>query len=78
MMMIFTREDSLKQEDKTIEEFLDGAPPELKEIVTKCKHRYVAMNNTADDSEKKLKIDEVVHQIDEMVKDNGGVCYTNA
>jgi hypothetical protein len=35
-------------EDKTIEEFLDGAPPELKEIVTKCKHRYVAMNNTAD------------------------------
>ena len=78
MMIIFTREDSLKQEDKTIEEFLDGAPPELKEIVTKCKHRYVAMNNTADDSEKKLKIDEVVHKIDEMVKDNGGVCYTNA
>lgn len=78
MMIIFTREDSLKQEDKTIEEFLDGAPPELKEIVTKCKHRYVAMNNTADDSEKKLKIDEVVHKIDEMVEDNGGVCYTNA
>jgi GTPase Era involved in 16S rRNA processing len=78
MMIIFTREDSLKQEDKTIEEFLDGAPPELKEIVTKCKHRYVAMNNTADDSEKKLKIDEVVHKIDEIVEDNGGVCYTNA
>jgi hypothetical protein len=78
MMIIFTREDSLKQEDKTIEEFLDGAPPELKEIVTKCKHRYFAMNNTADDSEKKLKIDEVVHKIDEMVEDNGGVCYTNA
>jgi GTPase Era involved in 16S rRNA processing len=78
MMIIFTREDSLKQEDKTIEEFLDGAPPELKEIVTKCKHRYVAMNNTADDSEKKLKIDELVHKIDEMVEDNGGVCYTNA
>lgn len=77
MMIIFTREDSLKQEDKTIEEFLDGAPPELKEIVTKCKNRYVAMNNTADDSEKKLKIDEVVHKIDEMVKNNDGVCYTN-
>lgn len=78
MMIIFTREDSLKQEDKTIEDFLDGAPRELKEIVTKCKHRYVAMNNAADDSEKKLKIDEVVHKIDEMVEENGGVCYTNA
>lgn len=78
MMIIFTREDSLKQEDKTIKEFLDEAPPELKEIVTKCKNRYVAMNNIADASEKKLKIDEVVHKIDEMVEENGDVCYTNA
>lgn len=77
MMIVFTREDNLKQEQKTIEEFLETAPSELKEIVRKCENRYICVDNIASESEKKRKVDELITKIDEMVDKNGGVCYTN-
>lgn len=77
MMIVFTREDSLKQEQKTIEEFLETAPSELKEIVRKCENRYICVDNLANESEKKRKVNELITKIDDMVEKNGGVCYTN-
>ncbi|CAC5419662.1 unnamed protein product [Mytilus coruscus] len=77
MMIVFTREDSLKQEQKTIEEFLESAPSELKDIVRKCENRYICVDSIASESEKKRKVNELIGKIDDMVEKNGGVCYTN-
>ncbi|CAG2249933.1 unnamed protein product [Mytilus edulis] len=77
MMIVFTREDSLKQEHKTIEEFLETAPSALKDIVRKCENRYICVDNLANESEKGRKVDDLITKIDDMVAENGGNCYTN-
>ncbi|XP_063438508.1 uncharacterized protein LOC134719443 [Mytilus trossulus] len=77
MMIVFTREDRLKQEQRTIEEFLETAPSTLKEIVSKCENRYICVNNLANESEKGRKVDDLITKIDAMVAENGGNCYTN-
>lgn len=77
MMIVFTREDDLLKENKSIEDFVREAPSELRELVHKCGNRYIAINNDASDSEIKRKVDELITNIDTMVKRNDGVCYTN-
>ncbi|CAG2210968.1 GTPase IMAP family member 4,GTPase IMAP family member 7 [Mytilus edulis] len=77
MMIVFTREDCLKQEHKTIEEFLETAPSALKDIVRRCENRYICVDNTANESEKGRKVDDLIIKIDNMVAENGGNCYTN-
>ncbi|CAC5419659.1 unnamed protein product [Mytilus coruscus] len=77
MMIVFTREDSLKQGNKTIEEFLETAPSELKKIVHICENRYICVDNLANESEKERKVDELITNIDDMVAQNGGKCYIN-
>ncbi|CAC5419664.1 GTPase IMAP family member 4,GTPase IMAP family member 7 [Mytilus coruscus] len=77
MMIVFTHEDNLKQHQKTIEEFLEAAPNELKNIVRKCENRYICVDNLANKSEKGRKVDELITKIDNMVAKNGGKCYTN-
>ncbi|VDI04759.1 Hypothetical predicted protein [Mytilus galloprovincialis] len=77
MMIVFTREDCLKQEHKTIDEFLETAPSALKDIVRRCENRYICVDNTANESEKGRKVDDLIIKIDNMVAENGGNCYTN-
>ncbi|XP_058872454.1 uncharacterized protein LOC117432616 isoform X6 [Acipenser ruthenus] len=71
MMVLFSHKDKL--EDKTIEEFVQGASKELRELVEKCGGRYHAFNNK--EKSDCTQVTELLEKIDRMVKKNEESCY---
>lgn len=74
MLVVFTRGDDL--EEKPIEEYLRDAPSGLKAVLDKCGRRYHVLNNR--DQGNRKQVTELLLKISDMVRRNGGECYTNA
>lgn len=76
-IIVFTRKDELDRDGKTINDFIESAPENLKEIIRKFSYRYIAFNNRADSPEKESQVKHLLKMIDEIVRQNNGTCYTN-
>lgn len=70
-MVVFTHGDQLRGQD--IKTFVRSSP-ELWEFVHRCGERYVGIDNMKPDSKQVMQL---LHNIDQMVIDNGGEYYTN-
>nr|XP_013763483.1 PREDICTED: GTPase IMAP family member 8-like [Pundamilia nyererei] len=75
-IILFTRGDSLKQDNLSIEEYIRGeCNVSFKKLISECGERYHVFNNY--DEENRTQVSELITKIDTMVKDNGGSFYTN-
>ncbi|XDV12255.1 hypothetical protein PO909_000964, partial [Leuciscus waleckii] len=71
-MVLFTRGDDL--EDKTFDDYLNGASEDLKALLAKCDGRCQVFNNR---DKSCSQVTKLLENIQYMVQCNGGGCYTN-
>ncbi|KAL7131555.1 hypothetical protein ABFS83_12G011200 [Erythranthe nasuta] len=79
MIVVFTGGDQL-EDDETLDDYLGGSdcPGPLKDTLTKCGDRKILFNNkTRDEVEKSKQRNEFIYLLDEVIKNNGGVPYTD-
>ncbi|XP_039508073.1 LOW QUALITY PROTEIN: GTPase IMAP family member 7-like [Pimephales promelas] len=71
-LILFTHGDELTT---TIEDYLNEADENLKEILSRCGGRYHVFNNK--NMEDRKQVVKLLEKIDDMVSDNGGGFYTS-
>nr|XP_023998745.1 GTPase IMAP family member 7-like [Salvelinus alpinus] len=71
-MVLFTHGDLLKDDDVTIEDFLNGNT-DLESLLSQCKGGYHVFNNK---DKNPSQVTELLEKINKMVKMNGGSHYT--
>ncbi|XP_051803014.1 GTPase IMAP family member 8-like [Acanthochromis polyacanthus] len=74
-IILFTRGDSLKQENQSIEEYIETCDESFKKLISDCGGRYHVFDNY--DEQNQTQVSELITKIDTMVKENGGSCFTN-
>ncbi|XP_051987880.1 GTPase IMAP family member 9-like [Xyrauchen texanus] len=73
-MIIFTHKDQLDQENKSIEEYLQKADPDLQTLVKNCGNRYFCLDNK---SASYPQFRDLLKKIEMMMADNGGMHFTS-
>ncbi|KAJ8312318.1 hypothetical protein KUTeg_009691 [Tegillarca granosa] len=77
MIVLFTGKDKLDHEAVSIDNYVKTLPGYLKNILLKCKNRYIAFNNKISGDGANLQVRGLLDIVDHMVKQNGGSCYSN-
>ena len=78
MMIIFTRGDSLVHHKTTVDEFVKECPEFLKELISKCNNRYLAVNNLANGEERTTQQQQILQVISRIITENKDQYYSNA
>uniref|UniRef100_A0A3Q4GV93 AIG1-type G domain-containing protein n=1 Tax=Neolamprologus brichardi TaxID=32507 RepID=A0A3Q4GV93_NEOBR len=74
-IILFTRGDSLKHEKQSIHDYIAKSDDSFKKLIDDCGQRYHVFNNL--DEQNRKQVTELITKIDDMVKRNGGSCFTN-
>ncbi len=76
MVILFTNLEQLQKDGIEIDRYMKNhRSPSFKELIEKCKNRYVAVNDQAPSNAKDAKFAELLLIIDRMLKDNEGIEY---
>lgn len=75
-IVIFTHEEQL-EEGQTLDDFI-STMPELRELITNCRNRKLAINNKLSGQLLERKTQQLLQMIQEMVNINNETYYTNA
>ncbi|XP_050396768.1 GTPase IMAP family member 4 [Patella vulgata] len=76
VVIVFTGKESLTFEKLTLADYLKRVPPELSELVQRCRSRCVTINNRADDAEVQADVDGIINMVRRTIHENGGSYYT--
>ncbi|XP_073691648.1 GTPase IMAP family member 8-like [Garra rufa] len=68
-MILFTHKDQLEKQNKTIDEFLQNADPDLQKLVESCGNRFFCLDN---DSASFPQFKGLLSKIEMMISENGG------
>uniref|UniRef100_A0A3Q2GEE7 GTPase IMAP family member 8 n=1 Tax=Cyprinodon variegatus TaxID=28743 RepID=A0A3Q2GEE7_CYPVA len=75
-IILFTKGGALKQDDMSIEDYIkDLCDDSCKKLISDCGGRYHVFENY--DKKNRSQVTELIQKIDDMVKVNGGNCYTS-
>ncbi|XP_028265999.1 GTPase IMAP family member 8-like [Parambassis ranga] len=75
-IILLTGGDSLEAEELSTEKYIkDKCDDSFKKLIADCGGRYHVFNNR--DKNNHTQVSELITKIDNMVKENGGSCYTN-
>ncbi|XP_020038782.2 GTPase IMAP family member 8 isoform X1 [Castor canadensis] len=72
MFILLTREEDLESPDQDIATFL-RENARLNDLIQKCQERYSTFNNQAKVEEKRIQVDKLLQNVDNMVHQNGNV-----
>ncbi|XP_068559622.1 uncharacterized protein [Cebidichthys violaceus] len=75
IIILFTRGDSLEQEEQSVEEYIEKCDDSFKKLIDDCGGRYHVFNNF--DKQNHWQVIDLIKKIETMVEENGGGCYTN-
>uniref|UniRef100_I3JXA3 AIG1-type G domain-containing protein n=2 Tax=Oreochromis niloticus TaxID=8128 RepID=I3JXA3_ORENI len=73
IIILFTRGDDLKK--GTIETYIENSDDVLHKLIRDCGRRYHVFNNN--NQTDRTQVRELLTKADNMVKENGGSCYTS-
>uniref|UniRef100_A0A3B4AR40 AIG1-type G domain-containing protein n=1 Tax=Periophthalmus magnuspinnatus TaxID=409849 RepID=A0A3B4AR40_9GOBI len=74
-IILLTHGDDLEADNISIEDFIGKkCDDSFKKLISDCGNRYHVFNNREKDH---TQVKELLQKIDNMVKENGGGCYTN-
>lgn len=76
-IVIFTRKDELDSNDRTLKKHLEDSPAQLRQFIQKCGGRVLAFNNKLKGEKQEKQVWELICKVEDNVKANNGVCYTN-
>nr|XP_020498947.2 LOW QUALITY PROTEIN: GTPase IMAP family member 8-like [Labrus bergylta] len=75
-IVLLTRGDSLKHDNTSIEEYFEeDFDDSFKKLLADCGGRYHVFDNY--EEQNRTQVSELITKIEEMVRTNGGSCYTN-
>ncbi|XP_065818196.1 GTPase IMAP family member 4-like [Labrus bergylta] len=75
-IVLLTGGDSLKRKNMSTEEYIEKrCDDSFKKLIADCGGRYHVFDNR--DCTDKTQVSELITKIEEMVRTNGGSCYTN-
>lgn len=77
IILVFTRKDDLDFEKMSLREYLKKAPKNLKDIIQKCNNRCIAFNNRDKSPTQENQAEELIHMVNDIVRQNSGNFYTN-
>ncbi|CAM6053577.1 unnamed protein product [Sphagnum tenellum] len=78
LIVLFTGGDDLDYDDASLEDFIRGSPPSLKEILHLAGNRYITFNNRSRDEQTMVRqVQALFDMIKGTVASNGGSYYTN-
>lgn len=83
VIVLFTRFDDMKREMEKksnhtgMRGFIENLKPPLKEFLSKCGNRYIEFDNTLGGTSADSQVQRLLDIVDNMVRDNGGLHYTN-
>ncbi|KAI5617513.1 GTPase, IMAP family member, partial [Silurus asotus] len=73
IIVVFTHGDDLEFDNKTIEDYIKEAGPDLQNLISACKNRYHVFNNRSKD---RGQITAFMEKINNMVKENNQAYYS--
>ncbi|XP_028314393.1 uncharacterized protein LOC114470405 [Gouania willdenowi] len=74
IIVLFTKGDILKDEQQSINEYIEESDDSFKKLISDCGGRYHVLNNK---EKNRAQVSELFKMIDVMVRANGGKCFTN-
>ncbi|XP_067653827.1 GTPase IMAP family member 4-like [Haliotis asinina] len=77
VIVVFTGQDDLEEEGKTLDDYLCDFPVMLKLFLFDTSLRFITTNNRGTDEEKEKFTKHLIDMVNDMVDKNGGQCYTN-
>ncbi|XP_036429386.1 GTPase IMAP family member 9 [Colossoma macropomum] len=72
MIVLFTRGDDLEYENKTVEDFVEDAGPDMEHLISACGERYHVFNNREKD---RSQVKILFKKIEKMLKANNHSYY---
>lgn len=76
-IIVFTKKDSLENANITLDIYLEDIPDGLKTLIGRCNNRYIAINNEAVETEKKVQAECILNMVDDIILENDGMYYSN-
>ncbi|XP_014864428.1 PREDICTED: GTPase IMAP family member 8-like [Poecilia mexicana] len=75
-IILFTKGDSLEHHSISVEEYIENGDDHIKNLIEDCGGRFHVFNNY-DKEGKAQQVCGLLEKIEQMVKKNGGGCFTN-
>lgn len=76
-IILFTKKDDLDIDKKSLEDYIEDAPQNLKAVIKKCGGRVIAFNNRLEGEASDLQVESLLIMISNNVRNNNDDYYTN-
>lgn len=77
LIVVFTKADSLTEENVHISDYVNDCPQSLKDILQLCENRYIGFNNSLSGNSRDRLVEQLIEKVDEVLQRNHSSSYTN-
>ncbi|XP_021356530.1 GTPase IMAP family member 7-like [Mizuhopecten yessoensis] len=77
LIILFTRRDDLERTGETIQEYVNEVPDELKYILQRCGHKYLAFANFSSAQKTEFDVLELVGMVQAIINETGKAYFSN-
>ncbi|OWF47417.1 GTPase IMAP family member 7-like [Mizuhopecten yessoensis] len=77
LIVLFTRRDDLENDGVTIQEYVNEVPEELKIILRRCGHKYLAFDNSPRGKKTDFDVRELMSMVQTIINETGKSYFSN-